>query len=231
MYKTLLLGHRKSERACLCSSWWSNMKSTRESVLSHSVVCESLRPHALYSPWDSPGQNTGAGSCSLLQGISPILGSNQVSHIPGWFFTSWATRETPVIKNKNYIGIKDYYSQKTSARDSDIHYISFVHSSAECSISCFHIQTIVNNDALSIAMHISLWISVFVFFGSTPEWTLTGSRGSPIFNVLRHLCAVFHSGCPSLHSPTVHIFVHHHSDLCWSMFLWHYHTDPITVTL
>ena len=29
----------------------------------------SLRPHGLYSPWDSPGQNTGVGSLSLLQGI------------------------------------------------------------------------------------------------------------------------------------------------------------------
>ena len=27
-------------------------------------------------PWDSPGQNTGVGSCSLLQGIFPTQGSN-----------------------------------------------------------------------------------------------------------------------------------------------------------
>ena len=30
----------------------------------------------LYSPWNSPGQNTGAGSLSLLQGIIPTQGSN-----------------------------------------------------------------------------------------------------------------------------------------------------------
>ena len=30
----------------------------------------------LYSPWNSPGQNTGVGSLSLLQGIFPTLGSN-----------------------------------------------------------------------------------------------------------------------------------------------------------
>ena len=30
----------------------------------------------LYSPWNSPGQNTGAGSLSLLQGIFPTQGSN-----------------------------------------------------------------------------------------------------------------------------------------------------------
>ena len=30
---------------------------------------ESLRPHEVYSPWNSPGQNTGVGSLSLLQQI------------------------------------------------------------------------------------------------------------------------------------------------------------------
>ena len=38
---------------------------------SHSVVSNSLGPHGLYSPWNSPGQNTGVGSLSLLQGIFP----------------------------------------------------------------------------------------------------------------------------------------------------------------
>ena len=38
---------------------------------SHSVVSDSLRPHRLYSPWNLPGQNTGVGSLSLLQGIPP----------------------------------------------------------------------------------------------------------------------------------------------------------------
>ena len=32
-------------------------------------------PHGLYSPWNSPGQNTGVGSLSLLQGIFPTQGS------------------------------------------------------------------------------------------------------------------------------------------------------------
>ena len=41
-----------------------------------SVVSDSLRPHGLYSPWNSQGQNTGVGSLSLLQGIFPTVGSN-----------------------------------------------------------------------------------------------------------------------------------------------------------
>ena len=44
--------------------------------MSHSVVSHSLRPHGLYSPQNSPGQNTGAVSFSLLQGITPTQGSN-----------------------------------------------------------------------------------------------------------------------------------------------------------
>ena len=43
---------------------------------SHSVMSNSLQPHGLYSPWNSPGQNTGVGSLFLLQGIFPIQGSN-----------------------------------------------------------------------------------------------------------------------------------------------------------
>ena len=42
----------------------------------HSVVSNSLRLHGLYSPWNSPGQNTGVGSLSLLQGVFPTQGSN-----------------------------------------------------------------------------------------------------------------------------------------------------------
>ena len=33
-------------------------------------------PMDLYSPWTSPGQNTGVGSPSLLQGVFPTQGSN-----------------------------------------------------------------------------------------------------------------------------------------------------------
>ena len=41
-----------------------------------SVVSESFLPHGLYSPWNSPGQNPGVGSCPLLPGIFPTQGSN-----------------------------------------------------------------------------------------------------------------------------------------------------------
>ena len=43
---------------------------------SHSVMSNSLQLHGLYSPQNSPGQNTGVGSLSLLQGIFPTQESD-----------------------------------------------------------------------------------------------------------------------------------------------------------
>ena len=37
-------------------------------------MSDSLQPHGLYSPWNSPGRNTGVGSLSLLQGNLPTPG-------------------------------------------------------------------------------------------------------------------------------------------------------------
>ena len=65
-------------------------KSESESL---SVVSNSLPPHGLYSPWNSPGKNARVGSHSFLQGVFPPRGWTQVSHIAGGFFTSWATRK------------------------------------------------------------------------------------------------------------------------------------------
>ena len=50
-------------------------------IISESESCSAmsncLLPHGVYSPWNSPGQNTGMGtSRSLLQGIFPTQGSN-----------------------------------------------------------------------------------------------------------------------------------------------------------
>ena len=47
-----------------------------------SVVSNSLTPHELYGPWNSPGQNTGVGNLSLIQGIFPTQESNP--DLPHW---------------------------------------------------------------------------------------------------------------------------------------------------
>ena len=66
--------------------WETHLNTTMKSE-SRSVVTNSFRPHGLCSPWNSPGQNTGACSLSLLQGIFPTRDRTQVSHIAGGFFT------------------------------------------------------------------------------------------------------------------------------------------------
>ena len=65
----------------------------------------SLWPHGLYNSSNSPGQNTGVGSLSLLQGIFPTQGSN-----PGLLhfrriFTSWATIEALNLKEGDKISL------------------------------------------------------------------------------------------------------------------------------
>ena len=62
-----------------------NMKSESES---HSVVSDSLQPHGLHSPWNSPGQNSGVGSpCHspgdlLNPGIEPMSPTLQAVSLP-----------------------------------------------------------------------------------------------------------------------------------------------------
>ena len=52
--------------------------------MSDSFSRHGLLPARLFCPWNSPGQNTGVGSCSLLQGIFPTQGSN-----PGLLHCRW----------------------------------------------------------------------------------------------------------------------------------------------
>ena len=67
---------------CAQSSCWA----TREAQLkqwkwkSLSPVWLFATPWTIYSPWNSPGQNTEEGSLSLLQGIFPTQGSNPGLH-------------------------------------------------------------------------------------------------------------------------------------------------------
>ena len=56
---------------------------------SHLVLSDSVWPHGIYSPWNSPGQNTGVGSLSLSPGdlsnpgIKPRSPTLQVDSLPG----------------------------------------------------------------------------------------------------------------------------------------------------
>ena len=55
---------------------WYLLFITLNLTESRSVMSDSLQPQGLYSPWNSPGQNTRVGSRSCLQAIFPTQGSN-----------------------------------------------------------------------------------------------------------------------------------------------------------
>ena len=79
--------------------------------------CLTLQPHGLYSQWNSPGQNTGVGSHSLVQGIFSTQRSNpglphfrqivyKLSHqgsprILAWIAYSFSSRSSRPRKQMN----------------------------------------------------------------------------------------------------------------------------------
>ena len=95
------------------------MESERRSVKSN-----SLQPHRLYSQWNSPGQNTGVGSCSLLQGIFPTQGSNpglwhcrqilyQLRHKASpWLMENNLNQVKLNTENQNILDIKQLFVRK-----------------------------------------------------------------------------------------------------------------------
>ena len=74
----------------------------------HSVVSDLLRPHGLYSLWNSPGQNTGVGSLSLLQGIFPTQDSNWGLLRCRWILYQLSFQGSPQTKERKgvHLGLK-----------------------------------------------------------------------------------------------------------------------------
>ena len=58
---------------------------------------DSLLPHGLHSPCNSPGQNTRVGSCSLLQGIFPTQGWNPGLPLWRWIIYQLSQQRSPRI--------------------------------------------------------------------------------------------------------------------------------------
>ena len=76
---------------------WYHCFKTRVKSESHSVMSNSLQPCRLHSPWNSPGQNTGVGSCSLLQGTCSTQGSNWGLPHCRWILYQLSHKESPRI--------------------------------------------------------------------------------------------------------------------------------------
>ena len=71
--------------------------------------CPTLRPCGLYSPWDSPGQNAGVGSLSLLQGIFPTQGLNPGLQHCRWILYHLSFKGSPHMYTHTHIYIHYIY--------------------------------------------------------------------------------------------------------------------------
>ena len=72
------------------------------------VVSDLLRPHGLYSPWNSPGQNIAVGSCSLLQGIFPAQGLNPGLLHCRWILHQLSYQGSPYFFNSTIYSLLSY---------------------------------------------------------------------------------------------------------------------------
>ena len=77
---------------------------------------------------------------------------------------------------------------------------SYIHSSIDGHLGCFHILGIVNCAAMNMGVHVSFQSSVFIFFRYVLRSGFAGSYESSIFSFLRNLLTVFHKGCTNSHS-------------------------------
>ena len=65
-------------------------------------MSNSLWPHGLYSPWNSPGENARMGSFSLLQRIFPTQGSNPGLQHCRWILYQLSHKGSPTIMGPQY---------------------------------------------------------------------------------------------------------------------------------
>ena len=74
-------------------------------------MSDSLRPHVLYNPWNSPGCNTGVGSLPLFQGTFPTQGSNPGLLHCRWIIYQLSHQESPRILERAALPISVGSSQ------------------------------------------------------------------------------------------------------------------------
>ena len=76
----------------------------REVKVKVAQSCPTLRPHGLYNPWNSPGQNTGVGSHSLLQESFLTQGSNPGLPHCRWILYQLSHQGSLTIKSR-FLGL------------------------------------------------------------------------------------------------------------------------------
>ena len=191
-------------------------------------MSDSLWFHGLYSPWNSPNQNTGVGSFSLLEGIFPTQGSNPglpwcipaynvgyLGSIPGLGRSSRGGHGNP----PQYSFLENPHGQRSLAGYSPwgceeldpterlnwteysivyVYHNFFIHSSVSGHLGCFHVPAIVNSAAVNNGMQVSL--SILVSSEYMPRSGIAGSYDGFIPSFLRNFYTIFYSSCMNFHS-------------------------------
>ena len=100
-----------------------------------------MRPHRLYSPRNSPGQNTGVGSLSFFRRIFPTQGSN-----PGFLHCR------QILYQLSHKGSPDIYSKNVLVHFAFLHFffLGMVLITASCTMSQTSIHS-SSGTALQIA--------------------------------------------------------------------------------
>ena len=119
------------------------------------------------NPWDSPGQNPGVGSCSLLQGIFPIHGSNPGLPHCRWIRYQLSHLGSPCI---SYISFNHLFLIHLSITGRSIHQSSHFFLSVICVLStCLHLSLYLLTCMYQSSIHMSsvCYLSLSLYLPTT----------------------------------------------------------------
>ena len=165
----------------------------------HSVVSNSLWLHGLHGPWNSPGQNTGLGSLSLLQGIFPTQGLNPgPPHCRQILYQLSPTMQETWVRS---LGWEDLLEKEMAAHSSILAWkIPWMEESSR--LQSMGLQRVRHNWATSLA---SMLVEcncavVWAFFGIALLWDWNENQPFPVLwpllcfsSLLTYWVQLFHS--------------------------------------